>query len=146
MSDSLPHLLTIPSALRKARRTRRVSIAELAVRAAVSPRLISEFEQGKRPNVSLETALRLLSLVGVSIRLGDAADSLDVDQSREQARVQARAQRAARRRSEWSGSLSTLQNQVAPTAPSTATARLGAVARASALATGLQRAARKPRP
>lgn len=138
MSDSLPHLLTIPSALRKARRTRRVSIAELAVRAAVSPRLISEFEQGKRPNVSLETALRLLSLVGVSIRLSEVADSLDVEQ--------ARAQRAARRRSEWSGSLSTLQNQVAPTAPSTATARLGAVARASALATGLQRAARKPRP
>ena len=138
MSDLLPHLLTIPSALRKARRTRRVSIAELAVRAAVSPRLISEFEQGKRPNVSLETALRLLSLVGVSIRLSEVADSLDVEQ--------ARAQRAARRRSEWSGSLSTLQNQVAPTAPSTATARLGAVARASALATGLQRAARKPRP
>lgn len=138
MSDSLPHLLTIPSALRKARRTRRVSIAELAVRAAVSPRLISEFEQGKRPNVSLETALRLLSLVGVSIRLSEVADSLDVEK--------ARAQRAARRRSEWSGSLSTLQNQVAPTAPSTATARLGAVARASALATGLQRAARKPRP
>lgn len=137
MNDSLPHLLTVASALREARRSRRMSIAELAVRAGVSPRLISEFEHGKRPNVSLETALRLLSLVGLSFRLGEAADTLDPEQLR--------AQRAARRRSQWSGSLSTLQTQVAPTAPSSAAARLGAVARASVLATGLQRAARTSR-
>lgn len=134
MTDPLPDLLNVASALREARRSRRMSIAELAIRAGVSPRLISEFEQGKRPNVSLETALRLLSLVGVSVHLGDAAESVDADQ--------ARAQRAARRRRQWSGSLFTLQAQDAPVAPSSATARLGAVARASALATGLQRAAR----
>jgi transcriptional regulator with XRE-family HTH domain len=39
-----------------ARRNRRMPLAELAASAGVSPRLVSEFEQGKRPNVSLATA------------------------------------------------------------------------------------------
>jgi transcriptional regulator with XRE-family HTH domain len=77
MAYSSPPLLTIASALREARRSRRMSIAELAASAGVSPRLISEFEQGKRPNVSLETALRLLTLVGVSLHLHDAAEPTD---------------------------------------------------------------------
>ena len=114
-----------------------MSIAELAASAGVSPRLISEFEKGKRPNVSLETALRLLTQVGVSLHLHDAAAAEDPDQ--------ARVARAARRRSQWTGSLTTVQSQVDPSAPSSAAARLRAVANASALATALQRAARSPR-
>ena len=128
----------LASTLRQARRRRGFSIATLAAEAGVSPRLISEFEQGKRPHVSLDTALRLLSLVGISIRLHDAATVDDPDQTR--------VARAARRRSQWTGSLTTLQSQVDPSAPSSASARLGAVAKASALAAGLQRAARSPRP
>lgn len=127
----------LASALRDARRRHGLSIAALAVEAGVSPRLIGEFEQGKRPNVSLETALRLLSLVGVSVRLHDAAEPVDP--------AVARAARAARRRSSWAGTLSTLQSQVDPSVPLSAAARIVAVADASALATALQRAARSPR-
>jgi transcriptional regulator with XRE-family HTH domain len=138
MTNSPPPLLTIASALREARRSRRMSIAELAASAGVSPRLISEFEQGKRPNVSLETALRLLTLVGVSLHLHDAAEPTDS--------ASARAERAARRRNSWTGTRSTLDAHVDPSAASSSAARLGAVANASALATALQRAARSPRP
>ena len=137
MSETSSVLRTIASTLREARRNRRMPIAELAASAGVSPRLVSEFEQGKRPNVSLETALRLLALVGVSVHLHRTAAMGDPEL--------ARAQRAAQRRSRWTGSLSTLQAQVDPSPPSLATARLGAVANASALATALQRAARSPR-
>ena len=137
MTNSSPPLLTIASALREARRSRRISIADLAASAGVSPRLVSEFEQGKRPNVSIETALRLLSLVGVSIRLLEAAEPDDA--------AQARAERAARRRNSWTGTRSTLEAQVDPSAAASSAARLGAVANASALANALQRAARSPR-
>ena len=92
MAETLRPPISLASALRRARRARRKSIADLAAEAGVSPRLVSEFEQGKRSNVSLETALRLLSLVGVSIRLHNAA-ALDVSE-------QARAERAAQRRSQ----------------------------------------------
>jgi transcriptional regulator with XRE-family HTH domain len=103
MSETSPVLRTIASTLREARSNRRVSIAELAARAGVSPRLVSEFEQGKRPNVSLETALRLLELVGVSVHLHGTAAMADPERTR--------AQRAAIRRSSWTGSLSTLAEQ-----------------------------------
>lgn len=126
---------TLPSALRTARRRRGLSIAALALEAGVSPRLISEFEQGKRPNVSLETALRLLALVGVTVRMHDATEP--------DAAV-ARKARAARRLRRWTGSLSTLQSQVDPKAPSSSAGRIRAVFSASVLATGLARAARPP--
>ncbi|MCC6244919.1 MAG: hypothetical protein IT353_18880 [Gemmatimonadaceae bacterium] len=58
---------------------------------------------------------------------------------------QARESRAALRRSQWTGELSTLQSQTDQPAPASATARLSAVANASALAVGLQRAARSRR-
>jgi len=67
-----------------------MTIAELAASAGVSPRLISEFAQGRRLTVSLKTALRLLTLVGVSLHLHDAAEPRDS--------AQARAERAARRK------------------------------------------------
>ena len=124
----------LPHALRTARRRRGLSIAALALEAGVSPRLISEFEQGKRPNVSLETVLSLLSLVGVSFRLQEA---------KAPAAAQARAARAARRLRHWTGSLSTLRSQVDPSAPASAAGRLGAVFTASRLATGLARSTRR---
>jgi transcriptional regulator with XRE-family HTH domain len=138
MSRPLTRPDALATELRNARRQRGLSIATLAVDASVSPRLISEFEQGKRPNVSLETALRLLTLVGVSLRLHDAAEPTDS--------ATARAERAARRRNSWTGTRSTLDAQVDPSAAPSSAARLGAVANASALATGLQHAARSPRP
>ena len=137
MSRPLPRPDALATELRNARRQRGLSIATLAVDASVSPRLISEFEQGKRPNVSLETALRLLTMVGVSLHLHDAAEPTDS--------APARAERAARRRNSWTGTLSALHAQAAPPAPSSSSARLRAVANASALATALQRAARSPR-
>ena len=138
MSRPLPRPDALATELRNARRQRGLSIATLAVDASVSPRLISEFEQGKRPNVSLETALRLLTMVGVSLHLHDAAEPTDS--------APARAERAARRRNSWTGTLSALHAQAAPPAPSSSAARLRAVANASALATALQRAARSPHP
>ena len=134
MTVALPPLTELPSALRAARRSRRVSIVTLAAEAGVSPRLISEFEQGKRPNVSLETVLRLLALVGVSIRVAGKEEQGQADQARER--------RAALRRQSWSGSQSTLLSQPDPAAPELAAARLGAVASASILASALQHAKR----
>jgi len=58
---------TMAAALRQARRARKISIADLAAQAGVSPRLISDFELGKRPHVSLATAMRLLELVGLRV-------------------------------------------------------------------------------
>ena len=137
MSLTLQTPDAIATSLRNARRKRGLSIAALAVDSNVSPRLISEFERGKRPNVSLETALRLLSHVGVSIELHTAGASDDAEQ--------ARKERAAQRRSQWTGTLSTLQSQGDQSASPSATARLSAVANASMLAFALQGAARTRR-
>lgn len=88
--------------LKSARKQLGLSRAELASRAQVSPRLVAEFERSQRPNVSLESALKLLSIVGVSLVVrtpngvaaeirGDSALELE------------RAARAARRRETWQG-------------------------------------------
>jgi transcriptional regulator with XRE-family HTH domain len=53
--------------LRNARQQLNLSRAELARRAGVSARLVAELERGQRPNVSLESALKLLGIVGVSV-------------------------------------------------------------------------------
>ena len=127
----------LAAALRSARRARRLSIAALATEAGVSPRLISEFEQGKRPNVSLETVLRLLQLVRVRLVVAGATEPVDVER--------ARAERAARRRQSWSGLKTTLDAQDAPVPPNDAAARLAAVANSSRLAVSLQRAAARRR-
>lgn len=57
--------------LKCSRKALRLTQRELARRAEVSERLWAEVERGERPNVSLETALRMLNLVGVSIRFED---------------------------------------------------------------------------
>jgi transcriptional regulator with XRE-family HTH domain len=100
--------------------------------AGVSPRLISEVERGRRAHVSYETAMRLLELVGVRVTF---------DAQRANASDAARL-RAEQRRQRWTGEQSTLVQQAPPPAPSSAVARLCAVARASHLADELRRAHR----
>jgi len=53
--------------LKNARQQLSLSRAEIAQRAGVSVRLVAELERGQRPNVSLESALKLLNIVGVSV-------------------------------------------------------------------------------
>lgn len=135
---TLSLVTTLAAALRDARRARRLSIASLAAQSGVSPRLISEFERGKRPHVSLETTLRLLQLVDVTVTVSGAPPPVDEDR--------AWSERAARRRRTWVGSQSTLAAHDAPTPPAGATARLAAVALASRLAVALRHAQpQKPR-
>ncbi|HMS02913.1 MAG TPA: helix-turn-helix domain-containing protein [Gemmatimonadaceae bacterium] len=121
-------------ALRRARRARGVSIASLAAQAGVSARLVSEFEQQKRPHVSLETALRLLRLVDVEVAIaptsGPPSDS------------SARSERARVRRATWAGVKSTLAQSDDPAPPASPAARLAAVADVSRLAYAVRRAAR----
>ncbi len=125
--------LRVALALREARLAHGFSIATLASMAGVSPRLVSDFELGKRPNVSLETALRLLELVDSSVFAQPVASATDADDEHA-----ARAARAARRRATWSGEKTSLTAQSEPTVPAVAAARLVAVADASQLAVGLQ--------
>lgn len=125
----------LAESLRAARKGRGLSIAQLAALAEVSPRLISELERGMRAHVSFETAMRLLHLVGVEVTF-DAQPAPTA--------VAARI-RAERRRAEWTGEQSTLSKQAPPPVLSSAVAQLSAVARASRLAIGLQRAYRAQR-
>jgi transcriptional regulator with XRE-family HTH domain len=130
---STESLQTLARALRAARKARKVSIAMLAAEGGVSPRLISEFEQGKRPHVSLDTILRLLALMHVPVTVaGTPLGDITL----------ARADRAERRRQTWSGFQSTVAAQDDPAPPTSAVARLAAVGRASRLAVALQRASR----
>jgi transcriptional regulator with XRE-family HTH domain len=124
----------LAAALRRARRARKVSIADLAAQAGVSPRLISEFELGKRPHVSLATAMRLLDLVGLRVRV-DAASAAVAEHV-------AMAERAERRRQSWVWQKSTLREQTDPEPADSYADRLAAVAQASRLAIGLQQAPR----
>jgi transcriptional regulator with XRE-family HTH domain len=55
--------------LRVARRERQLTQAQAAVLAGVGVRLWNEAENGRRANVGLETALRMLQAVGVELRL-----------------------------------------------------------------------------
>ena len=122
-------------ALRAARKARGLSVVALAEQGGVSPRLVSEFEQGRRSHVSLETALRLLQLVDVPLTIAGTSSMVSEEV--------ARAERAARRRSTWVGAQTTLSGQAAPQAPASYAARLLAVAQASRLAVNLQTAHRQ---
>lgn len=127
-----PSVGPLAESLRAARKGRGLSIVQLATLAEVSPRLVSELERGMRANVSVETAMRLLHLVGVAVTF---------DAEPAPAAVAARI-RAERRRVQWTGEQSTLAKQAPPPVSSSAVEQLNAVARASRLAVGLQRAHR----
>jgi transcriptional regulator with XRE-family HTH domain len=88
--------------LRSARTHRRLSRAELAERGGVSVRLVAELEQGKRPNVSLESALKLLRAAGVSV-VARAPDGGVVEIRDPSAAAREREERSAQRRKTWTG-------------------------------------------
>lgn len=96
LSDQLAKLL------RSSRKAAGLTQKEVARRTGVSHRLWEEVERGERPNVSLETALRMLGAVGISLQLTDPRGR----QRRLGASATNRASRAARaavRRSMWQG-------------------------------------------
>jgi hypothetical protein len=108
----------------------------------VSVRLLAELERGERPNVSLETALRLLSLVGLSVvatpRPAQVAEPqhawLDEDRA-------ARAERAALRRRTWTGRHVSLEESgTEPDLPRSIARRIEAVSEVSQLAYAVARA------
>ena len=116
--------------LRRARRQRNLSRAALAKRARVSVRLVAELERGQRPNVSLESALKLLRVVGVSVVAtapdGAAAEIRSVPAASD------RLARAARRRQTWTGRHLSLQGEGKDPGPAKSKAtRLASVAQVS---------------
>lgn len=89
--------------LKNARQKLNVSREELARRGGVSTRLVAELERGQRPNVSLESALRLLSAVGVSLVAKAPSGVVAEIRSASAPAVLERAARATRRRQTWTG-------------------------------------------
>jgi transcriptional regulator with XRE-family HTH domain len=137
LSDQLAKLL------RSSRKAAGLTQKEAARRTGVSHRLWAEVERGERPNVSLETALRMLGAVGISLQLTDPRGK--------QRRLGAsatnpasRAARAAVRRSTWQGTQIDLRSEgtSSPVTPSRA-ARLGAVGVVSNQAFALARSIRR---
>lgn len=88
--------------LKSARKQLSLSREELASRAQVSPRLVAELERSQRPNVSLESALKLLNVVGVSLVV-KAPNGLVAEIRGASALELERAARASRRRETWKG-------------------------------------------
>jgi transcriptional regulator with XRE-family HTH domain len=88
--------------LKDARRHLSLSRADLAQRGGVSVRLVAELERGQRPNVSLESALKLLNVVGVSV-IAKAPHGAAAEIRGESAAALERAERAALRRQTWTG-------------------------------------------
>ena len=77
-----------------ARKALRWSQRDVAESVGVSERLVREFVRGLRPNLSVDTAFRLLAHVGVSMHLastGSLAVRIEVPGTEEQSRA-ARAQ------------------------------------------------------
>ena len=88
--------------LKSSRQQLGLSRDALAQKAGVSMRLVAEFERGQRSNVSLESALRLLKSVGITVVAraphGPAAEIRGTAAARLE-----RAARAAHRRETWTG-------------------------------------------
>ena len=135
----------IAALLKTSRRALGLTQKELARRTGVSERLWAEVERGERPNVSLETALRMLSEVGVSVRLDDplgSSHALD-DPA---AAATARAARAAIRRATWQGrQIRLAQEGVDPPRAKPSANGLDATARVSEQAFVIARARRGSR-
>jgi transcriptional regulator with XRE-family HTH domain len=88
--------------LRHARLQLKLSREELVRRGGVSTRLVAELERGQRPNVSLESTLNLLNLVGVSV-IARAPSGAKVDILSSAVAALERAARAEHRRKTWKG-------------------------------------------
>lgn len=117
--------------LKSARKQLGLSREELASRAKVSPRLVAELERSQRPNVSLESALRLLNIVGVSLVV-KAPNGVAAEIRGASALELERAARAARRRETWKGRHVYMHDAGSdPCLPESKAMRLVAVARVS---------------
>lgn len=139
LSDALGDLL------QRARKQLALSRQELAARAKVSTRLVAELERGQRPNVSLESTLLLLNLVGVSI-VAKAPDGATVEIRDPISHSLERATRAEVRRRTWKGKRVGLHDEGAsPAAGGSPATRLSAVSQVSRQAFGLSRADRTTR-
>jgi len=128
--------------LRDTRKAVGLSQKDAARRAQVSNRLWAEVERGERPNVSLATALRMLSEVGISVRLGDPRGTTHElrDPGTEEA---ARAARAMIRRATWTGRQILLSDEgIEPQIPTGRADNIGKVARISAQASTIASARR----
>ena len=129
--------------LKRARRHMCISREELARRGKVSTRLVAEVERGQRPNVSLESAMKLLNLVGVTIAArapdGATAEIGDADSAAVQ-----RGARASLRRRTWTGRHVPLRNEsTAPDSGRTHVERLSAASRISRQAFAMSKAPAK---
>ena len=131
----------VADTLRDARRAAGLTQREAALRAGVSHRLWAEVERGERPNVSMATALRLLTEVGVVVRLTDPSGATreitDVNSART-----ARRLRASHRRASWTGRQIRLSDErEEPVVSDASSAGLSAVSRVSEQAFAVYRAA-----
>ena len=128
--------------LKSARKRLKISREDLAQRGGVSTRLLAELERGERPNVSLESTLKLLHAVGVSVRLTTAYGAV-VEIRDASAVAMERAARAAQRRSTWTGRRVHLHAEGDDPRPGRSSAtRITAVTRVSKQAFGIASVAR----
>jgi transcriptional regulator with XRE-family HTH domain len=132
--------------LRGARKHRALTRAALAERGGVSVRLVAEFEQGKRPNVSFESALKLLSAAGVSVvARAPHGEVLEIRDRSAVAAAEARADRAAQRRNTWTGRTVRLHTSGDEPRPARSKSkRFAAVAEVSRQAYAVGAAGRRP--
>jgi len=107
LSEKLTELLL------RSRKQLGLSREQLARRAHVSTRLVAELERGERPNVSLESTLKLLNLVGVSI-VAKAPDGAIAQIRNGKSTSLEREARAALRRRTWTGAHVQLHNAGEP--------------------------------
>lgn len=132
--------------IRAARERMGMSRAHVASSARVSERLLAELERGQRPNVSLETSLRLLAAVGVSMRLTDPSGAV-VEISAPSAERLAREARAAHRRETWTGGRQPLHApENDPPDQPTVVERLSSVARVSQSVSAIAAAVHESQP
>ena len=97
-------------------------------------RLVAEFERGQRSNVSLESALRLFTSVGITVLARAPHGAATEIRGAAAARLE-RAARAAHRRETWTGRQVHLRDAgEAPRAPRAKPRRIAAVAAISAAA------------
>ena len=117
--------------LRTARTELGMSRDALARRAGVSMRLVAELERGQRPNVSLESALKLFGAVGVTV-VAKAPGGASAEIRHRSASAMERDARAVQRRRTWTGRHLHLRDEGRdPDGGQSRVARLGAVARIS---------------
>ncbi len=134
---------TLGGLLKLARKQMGLSREELARRGDVSTRLVAEVERGQRPNVSLESTLRLLNLVGVTIS-ANAPDGTTAGIGDANSAAIQRAARASLRRRTWTGRHVPLRREADPLNPHrSSVGRLSAASRVSMQAFSVSKALTK---